>query len=44
MSKIKKRMEVLIKENMQDLLKNPKELEVIEQRIDQRHMNRLPSS
>lgn len=42
MSKGKKRMEELIKDNIQDLLKNPKELEKIEQRIEKRHMNRLP--
>ncbi|MDG5789595.1 FbpB family small basic protein [Evansella sp. AB-P1] len=43
MTKRKLRFEELIKENKQELLKNPKELEKIEQRLDQKHMDRLPS-
>lgn len=41
--KKKMRFEELIQENKRELLKDPKELEKIEQRLDKRHMDRLPS-
>ncbi|MFA9559695.1 FbpB family small basic protein [Evansella sp. AB-rgal1] len=43
MSKKKIRFEDLIKENKQELMQDPKELERIERRLDKKHMDRLPS-
>ncbi|WP_307331410.1 FbpB family small basic protein [Evansella vedderi] len=43
MMKKKMRFEELIQENKRELLKDPKELEKIERRLDKRHMDRLPS-
>ncbi|MBU9712383.1 FbpB family small basic protein [Evansella tamaricis] len=42
-NKKKMRFEDLIQENKQALLKDPKEMERIEQKLDQRHVDQLPS-
>lgn len=43
MSRKKKRIEDLIEEIKEDLLKDPEELEKIEERLDRKHMDRLLS-
>lgn len=43
MSRKKKRFEDLIEENKENLLQDPEELEKIEQRLEQKHMDRLLS-
>ena len=41
--KRKVRFNELMQENKQELLRDPKELERIEEILDQRHVDRLPS-
>ncbi|ADU30406.1 FbpB family small basic protein [Evansella cellulosilytica] len=43
MNKKKMRFDELIRANKQELMKNPKELEKIEERLDKKHMDRLLS-
>jgi hypothetical protein len=39
----KERFEELYKKNLQSIMEDTKQLELIEERIDKRHMNRLES-